>query len=35
MANYFDKALKTVETLVANYEVAKVDLEEAAFRIIH
>lgn len=29
MANYSDKALKTVETLVANYEVAKVDLEEA------
>lgn len=28
MANYSDKALKTVETLVANYEVAKVDLEE-------
>lgn len=29
MANYSDKALKTVETLVANYEVAKVDLEES------
>ena len=29
MANYSDKALKTAETLVANYEVAKVDLEEA------
>lgn len=29
MANYSDKALKTVETLIANYEVAKVDLEEA------
>ena len=29
MANYSDKALKTVQNLVDNYEIAKVDLEEA------
>lgn len=29
MANYSDKALKTVENLVDNYEIAKVDLEES------